>query len=256
MTGAESSVRHRMVIVTGASRGIGAAIARTAGARGYKVAVNYNSSPAAASAVVRDIERAGGRAVAIRADVGNEAEIVRLFEAATAALGPLTALVNNAGVTGASGRFVDLTTETLEDVLRLNVVGAALCAREAVRRMSTARGGAGGAIVNISSVAAMLGSPGEYVHYAASKGAVESMTIGLAKEVAREGIRVNAVAPGLIDTEIHAASGDPGRVERIVPTIPMARIGTAEEVAEAVLYLLSDAAAYVTGMVLRVTGGR
>jgi len=250
-----------MVIVTGASRGIGAAIARLAGARGYKVAVNYNSSPGAAVGVVRDIEAAGGRAVAVKADVGNEAEVLRLFEEATAALGPVTALVNNAGITGRSGRFADLPTRTLEDVMRLNVIGAALCAREAVRRMSTARGGPdgpgrGGSIVNISSIAATMGSPGEYVHYAASKGAVESLTIGLGKEVAREGIRVNAVAPGLIDTEIHAASGDPGRVDRIVPTIPMGRIGTAEEVAEAVLYLLSDAAAYVAGTVLKVTGGR
>jgi NAD(P)-dependent dehydrogenase (short-subunit alcohol dehydrogenase family) len=252
---AETSSRP-MVIVTGASRGIGAAIAKLAGVRGYKVAVNYNSNAAAASAVVRDIEAAGGRAVAIRADVAREADVLRLFDEATAAFGPVTALVNNAGMTGRSGRFVDLPTTTLEEVMRLNVVGAALCAREAVRRMSTARGGAGGTIVNISSVAATMGSPDEYVHYAASKGAVESMTVGLGKEVAREGIRVNAVAPGLIDTEIHAASGDPGRVDRIVPTVPMGRIGTAEEVAEAVLYLMSDAAAYVTGTVLRVTGGR
>lgn len=247
---------HRMVIVTGASRGIGAAVARLAGRRGYKVAVNYNSNAAAAASVVRDIEADGGRAAAVRADVASEAEIARLFDEATAALGPVTALVNNAGITGGSGLFVDLPTETLENVVRLNVVGAALCAREAVRRMSTARGGKGGAIVNISSIAAMLGGPGEYVHYAASKGAIDSLTIGLGKEVARDGIRVNAVAPGLIDTEIHAASGDPGRVDRIVPTVPMGRIGTAEEVAEAVLYLLSDAASYVTGTVLRVTGGR
>lgn len=257
----DADAPHRMVIVTGASRGIGAAIARLAGARGYKVAVNYNGSPDAAAAVVRDIEAGGGRAVAIKADIGSEAEVLRLFDQATAALGPVTALVNNAGITGGSGPFADLSAETLEAVMRLNVIGAALCAREAVRRMSTDRRGPdgpgrGGAIVNISSIAATMGSPGEYVHYAASKGAIETLTIGLGKEVARQGIRVNAVAPGLIDTEIHAASGDPGRVDRIVPTIPMQRIGTPEEVAEAVLYLLSDAAAYVTGTVLRVTGGR
>jgi NAD(P)-dependent dehydrogenase (short-subunit alcohol dehydrogenase family) len=241
-----------MVIVTGASRGIGAAVARLAARRGYAVAVNYRSSPDAAHAVVREIEAAGGRAKAIQADVAHESDILKLFDEATRALGPVTALVNNAGITGGSGRVADLTAECLEDVIRLNVVGALLCAREAIRRMSTAMGGKGGAIVNISSVAATLGAPGEYVHYAASKGAIDTMTVGLAKELAAEGIRVNAVAPGLIDTEIH----EPGRVDRIVPQVPMRRIGTAEEVAEAVLYLLSDAAAYVTGTVLRVSGGR
>lgn len=256
-----SGDRHRMVIVTGASRGIGAAIARLTGACGYRVAVNYNSSPDAAAEVVRDIERSGGKAVAIKADVSREEEVLRLFDEATAALGPVTALVNNAGITGGSGRFVDMPADRAEEVLRLNVLGVALCAREAIRRMSTAGNGPdgpgrGGAIVNISSIAAVLGAPDEYVLYAASKAAVETLTVGLGKEVAREGIRVNAVAPGLIDTEIHAASGDPGRVDRIVPTVPMARIGTAEEVAEAVLFLLSDAASYITATVLRVTGGR
>ena len=204
---------------------------------------------------------AGGRAGAIQADVADEADVLRLFDQATVALGPLTALVNNAGITGRSGRFADLTPAAIDEVLRVNVTGAFICAREAVRRMSTAPGGPygpgrGGAIVNLSSAAATMGSPGEYVHYAASKGAIDTMTVGLAKEVARQGIRVNAVAPGMIDTEIHASSGDPGRIDRIVPTVPMARIGSAEEVAEAVLYLLSDGAAYITGTVLRVAGGR
>lgn len=241
-----------MVIVTGASRGIGAAVAKLAAQRGYAVAVNYRSSPDAAHAVVREIESAGGRAKAIQADMAQEADILRLFDEATRALGPVTALVNNAGITGASGRLADLTWEAIDEVLRLNVTGAFICAREAVRRMSTAHGGKGGAIVNISSVAATLGGPGEYVHYAASKAAIDTMTVGLAKETAREGVRVNAVAPGVIDTEIHA----PGRVDRVVPLVPMGRIGTAQEVAGAVLYLLSDAAAYVTGSVLRVSGGR
>ncbi len=251
-----STPSRPVVIVTGASRGIGAAIARLAGARGFTVAVNYRSSAEAARQVARDIEAAGGRALAIEADIAEEAAELRLFDEAASALGPVAALVNNAGITGRSGRFAALTPQAIDEVFRLNVTGAFICAREAVRRMSTAHGGAGGTIVNISSAAATLGSPGEYVHYAASKGAIETMTVGLAKEVAREGIRVNAVAPGMIDTEIHAASGDPGRIGRIIPTVPMGRIGTAAEVADAVLYLLSDAAAYVTGTVLRVSGGR
>lgn len=241
-----------MAIVTGASRGIGPAVARLAGQRGYAVAVNYRSSPDAGHAVVRDIESVGGRAVAIEADMARKADILRLFDEATRALGPVTALVNNAGITGASGRLADLEWQTIDEVLRLNVTGAFICAREAVRRISTAHGGQGGAIVNISSVAATLGGAGEYVHYAASKAAIDAMTVGLAREVAREGVRVNAVAPGVIDTEIHA----PGRLERVVPQVPMGRVGTTEEIAEAVLYLLSDAASYVTGSVLRVSGGR
>lgn len=247
---------HRMVVVTGASRGIGAAIARLAGAQGYRVAVNYVSNAQAAQAMVREIEAAGGRAAAIQADVARPGEVRRLFDAAEAALGPVTALVNNAGITGPSSRFADLTPDDMERVVSLNLLGAMACAQEAIRRMSTAHGGGGGAIVNVSSMAATLGGAGEFVLYGATKGAIDTLTIGLSREVAREGVRVNAVAPGMIDTEIHASSGDPGRIDRIVPTVPMGRIGTAAEVADAVLYLLSDAAAYVTGTVLKVSGGR
>jgi NAD(P)-dependent dehydrogenase (short-subunit alcohol dehydrogenase family) len=246
----------RAVVITGASRGIGAATARLAAAQGYHVAVNYHASPEAAAKVVAAIEQAGGKAVAIPADVAREGEVIRLFEEAEAALGPITGLVNNAGITGPSGRLEDLKAETLEAVMALNVMGAFYCAREAVRRMSTKRGGKGGAIVNVSSGAATLGSPGEFIHYAASKGAIDTMTLGLAKEVAREGIRVNAVAPGLILTEIHAAAGDPDRVKRIVATVPMGRVGSAREVAKTILFLLSDHASYVTGAILRVAGGR
>jgi NAD(P)-dependent dehydrogenase (short-subunit alcohol dehydrogenase family) len=244
------------LIVTGAGRGIGAATARLAAAGGYAVAVNYASNERAARAVVAEIVAAGGRALAIRADVSREDDILHLFDVATAELGPLTGLVNNAGITGGLGRLDGLSAQTLSDVLALNVSGTILCAREAVRRMSTTHGGSGGAIVNISSRAAGLGSPGEYVHYAASKGAVESFTIGLAREVANEGVRVNAIAPGLIETEIHAASGEPGRIARIAPTVPMRRAGTAEEVAEAIVWMLSPGASYTTGTIVHVSGGR
>lgn len=245
-----------VLIVTGGSRGIGAAVARLAGARGYAVAVNYVRDAAAAAGVVAEIVAGGGRAVAVRGDVAAEADVTRLFAEAEGALGPLTALVNNAGITGGFARVADVTAEAVTRALAVNVTGSILCAREAVRRMSTSRGGAGGAIVNISSLAARTGGSGEWVHYAASKGAINTLTIGLAREVGDEGVRVNAVAPGLIETDLHTANGDPGRPARIAPTVPMRRAGTAEETAEAVLWLLSPAASYVTGTILEVGGGR
>ncbi len=244
-----------VLLVTGGSRGIGAAVARRAAAAGYDVALTYAQDRDAAHAVARDVEAAGRRAVVVQADVANEADIVAAFDAADA-LGALDAVVVNAGLTGRFTRVDELDAATLERVLGVNVAGAFLTARESVRRMSTARGGSGGAIVLISSRAAALGSPGEYVHYAASKAAVDTLARGLAKEVAREGIRVNAVAPGLIDTEIHARGGRPERVAAITPTVPMGRIGTPEEVADAALWLASRDAAYVTGVVLDVSGGR
>ncbi len=244
------------LIVTGASRGIGAAVARLAAGRGYAVAVNYAANERAARAVVDAIESRGGKAAAIAADVSTEAGVLDLFRSAERELGALTALVNNAGIIGGGSRVDALGAKALSDVLALNVAGTILCTREAIRRMSTRHGGSGGAIVNISSLASRLGSPGEYVHYAASKGAVDSFTIGVAREVAREGIRVNAVAPGLIETEIHASAGDPGRLERLSGGVPIGRAGSAEEVAEAVLWLLSPAASYVTGTIVEVGGGR
>ena len=244
------------LIVTGASRGIGAAVALLAAERGYAVAVNFCTGESEARNVVEAILSAGGRAIAVQADIAHEDPIVRMFEVAERELGPITALVNNAAVTGGFARVENVTSESVSEMLAVNVTGTILCAREAVRRMSTKRGGDGGAIVNISSRAAHTGSPGEWVHYAASKGAIDSFTIGLAREVATEGIRVNAVAPGLVETGIHAANGEPGRLERLMPTIPMRRAGLPEEVAEAVLWLLSPASSYTTGAILEVGGGR
>jgi NAD(P)-dependent dehydrogenase (short-subunit alcohol dehydrogenase family) len=244
------------LIVTGGSRGIGAAIAKLAGERGFSVAVNFATGEAEATAIVEEIISAGGRACAIQADVSREEDVVRLFETAERELGPVKALVNNAAITGGFARVESVSAQTLAQVMAVNVTGAFLCAREAVRRMSTRHRGSGGAIVNISSRAARIGSAGEWVHYAASKGAIDSFTIGLAREVATEGIRVNAVAPGLIETGLHAANGAPDRLDRLAATIPMQRPGTPLEVAEAVLWLLSHAASYTTGAILEVGGGR
>jgi NAD(P)-dependent dehydrogenase (short-subunit alcohol dehydrogenase family) len=244
------------LIVTGASRGIGAAVATLAGERGYAVAVNFLRREGEAKKVVDAIVAGGGRAVALQADVAREEEIVRMFEAAERELGPIKALVNNAGVTGGFARVEDVSSAAIASVFSVNVGGTILCSREAVRRMSTRRGGTGGAIVNISSRAAHTGAAGEWVHYAASKGAIDSFTIGLAREVATEGIRVNAVAPGLVDTDLHAANGEPGRLQRLLPTIPMQRAGKPREVAEGVLWLLSPAASYTTGAILEIGGGR
>ncbi len=245
-----------MLVVTGAGRGIGSAIAQLAGARGFSVAVNFASGEAEARAVAQQIRSTGGHAFAIRGDVAREEDVLELFQTAERELGPIKALVNNAAITGGFSRVDSVSGKTLEQVMAVNVTGAILCAREAVRRMSTLHGGTGGSIVNISSRAARTGSAGEWVHYAASKGAIDSFTIGLAREVAREGIRVNAVAPGLIDTELHAANGAPDRLERLASTIPMQRAGTPHEVAEGVLWLLSPAASYTTGAILEIGGGR
>jgi NAD(P)-dependent dehydrogenase (short-subunit alcohol dehydrogenase family) len=243
-------------IVTGASRGIGAAIAKLLGANGYNVAFNYATDEVSARSVLDHLTRAGSRAVAVQADVSREADILRLFEIAQRELGPLCAVVNNAAITGGKARVDEIDAAKLANMLAVNVAGTMLCSREAVRRMSTRRGGSGGAIVNISSLAARTGSAGEWVHYAASKGAVNTFTIGLAREVANEGIRVNAVAPGLVETGLHAANGEPGRIARLNPTIPMQRAGTPDEIAQGVLWLLSDAASYVTGTILEIGGGR
>jgi NAD(P)-dependent dehydrogenase (short-subunit alcohol dehydrogenase family) len=246
----------RVAIITGAGRGIGAATALLAASRGYAVCVNYLKNEAAARAVVDAIAAAGGRAIAIKGDVSQEADVVKLFEAVDWELGTVTALVNNAGILERQMRVEAMDAARIRRVLDTNVVGSFLCAREAVRRMSTNRGGKGGSIVNVSSGAARLGSPDEYIDYAASKGAVDSMTVGLSKEVAGEGIRVNAVRPGLVVTDIHASGGEPGRVERMKGTVPLGRGGLPEEVAHAILWLLSEEASFVTGAFIDVSGGR
>ena len=247
---------RKPLLVTGGSRGIGAAVCRSAAAAGWRVAVNYRSNREAADTVVRDIQSAGGEAFAVQGDASVEADILSMFAAVDQRFGRLGALVNNAGVVDGKARLDEMDAARFERMLRINVFGPMLCAREAVKRMSTLRGGDGGAIVNVSSVAAVLGSAGEYVDYAASKGAIDTFTVGLAREVATEGIRVNAVRPGTIDTEIHASGGQPDRAARVAPMIPMRRAGRADEIAQAIVFLLSDASSYTTGAILDVSGGR
>lgn len=244
------------VIVTGGSRGIGRAIALGAATAGYQVCVNYAHNAKAAEEVVSAIETAGGKAIAVQADMTKEADILRMFTAVDSELAPLTALVNNAGIVDKASKVDGMSLDRLERMFTTNITGPFLCAREAIKRMSTAHGGKGGGIVNISSVAAKTGAPNEYVDYAASKGAIDAMTIGLAKEVAAEGIRVNAIRPGIIYTDIHASGGQPDRVDRFKSVVPMLRGGQPEEIADATLWLLSDHASYVTGALLDVSGGR
>ena len=246
---------EKVVIVTGGSRGIGAAAALRLAEPGTTVLLTYVSSPDRAGEVVAGIEARGGRAVAVQADVASEGDCLKTFEEADR-LGRLTGLVNNAGVVDVATRLTDMSVERFRRIFDVNVLGTMVCAREAVRRMSTAHGGKGGAIVNLSSASAKIGSPSQYIDYAAAKGAVDTFTVGLAKEVAREGIRVNAVRPGIIETEIHASGGDPDRAARMAAELPMGRAGTAEECAEAVAWLLSDAASYTSGAILDVSGAR
>ena len=246
----------KVLLVTGGSRGIGAAVALLAAKQGYAVAVNFNGNQAAADGVVGQIRDGGGTAICVQADVSDEAAVLAMFARIDAELGRLTALVNNAGVVDMPSRVDAMSVARLRRMFDINVLGSFICAREAVLRMSTRHGGTGGCIVNLSSAAARLGSPGQYVDYAAAKGAIDTFTMGLAKEVATEGIRVNAVRPGIIDTDIHASGGIPDRVAQMTSLVPMQRAGSAHEVAEAVVWLLSDASSYTTGSVVDVTGGR
>jgi len=249
-------VTDKVVVITGGSRGIGRATALAAAARGYRVVVGYTSNKAAADEVVAQIEGKNGKAIAVKCDVGSEADILALFKAADA-FGTLGALVNNAGIVGKSGVRVDeMSAERIREMMAINVTGSILCAREAVKRMSTRHGGTGGVIVNLSSVAARLGAPNTYVDYAASKGAIDSFTVGLGYEVAGEGIRVAGIRPGLIDTDIHAAGGEPDRAHRLAHLVPMKRVGSADEIANAIVWLISDEASYVTSAILDVSGGR
>ena len=244
------------LLITGASRGIGAATARLAAAAGWDVVINYARDEAAAQAVARQVRELGSRALVLRGDVSVEADVLALFAAVDSEFGALGGLVNIAGVVDQPSRVEDMSLARLTRMLGINVIGSMLCAREAVRRMSTRHGGAGGVIVNLSSAAAKLGSPGQYVDYAAAKGAIDSFTLGLAREVAAEGIRVNAVRPGIIETDIHASGGIPGRAQQLAPSVPMQRAGSADEVAQAIVWLLSGASSYTTGATIEVTGGR
>ena len=247
---------QKIVLITGGSRGIGAATALLAAQRGYAVAVNYATNSLAADEVVRAIRADGGTAITVQADVGVEAQVLAMFDKVDAKLGRLTAFVNNAGVVDVASRVDAMSVARLQRMFNTNILGSFVCAREAVKRMSTRYGGAGGSIVNVSSAAARVGSPGQYVDYAASKGAIDTFTLGLAKEVALEGIRVNAVRPGIIDTDIHASGGQPDRAQKVAPQVPMQRPGTALEVAQAILWLMGDDASYTTGTLLDVAGGR
>ncbi|HAQ84180.1 MAG: NAD(P)-dependent oxidoreductase [Bradyrhizobium sp. PARBB1] len=250
------NVTDKVVVITGGSRGIGRATALAAAARGYRIVVGYATNQAAADEVVSAIEAKNGKAIAVKCDVGSEADILALFKAADG-FGTLGALVNNAGIVGKSGVRVDeMSAERIQQMMAVNVTGSILCAREAVKRMSTRHGGKGGVIVNLSSVAAKLGAPNTYVDYAASKGAIDSFTVGLGYEVAGEGIRVAGIRPGLIDTDIHAAGGEPDRAHRLAHLVPMKRVGTADEIANAIVWLISDEASYVTSAILDVSGGR
>ena len=247
---------EKVLLVTGGSRGIGAATCHLAAREGWAVAVNYTANSLAADEVVREIRAGGGRAMAVQADVADEAQVLRMFEQVDAKFGRLTGLVNNAGVVDVTARVEDMSVARWNRMFDINVIGSLVCAREAVRRMSTRHGGAGGSIVNLSSAAARLGAPGQYVDYAAAKGAIDTFTIGLAKEVAAEGIRVNAVRPGLIETEIHASGGLPNRVKDLQHQVPMQRGGSAEEVAQAIVWLLGEGASYTTMSLIDVSGGR